>query len=78
MGGDGMPRATGPYPGDLPWRRPAARSLETTRQRRTPWRGLRQLMPELRISNLRDPFPIRRPDHFDRWVDAMRKAGLPE
>ena len=39
---------------------------------------LRQLMPELRISNLREPFPIRRSDHFDRWVDAMRRAGLPE
>ncbi len=39
---------------------------------------LRQLMPELRISNLSDPFPIRRSDHLDRWVEAMRKAGLPE
>jgi TolB-like protein len=40
--------------------------------------GLRQLMPRLRISSLRDPFPIRRSDHFNRWVEAMRKAGLPE
>ena len=39
---------------------------------------LRQLMPELRISNLKDLFPIRRSDHFDRWAEAMRKAGLPE
>ncbi|HWT30966.1 MAG TPA: hypothetical protein VN240_08055, partial [Propylenella sp.] len=39
---------------------------------------LRQLMPDLRISNLGDPFPIRRSDHFDRWVYAMRRAGLPE
>jgi hypothetical protein len=39
---------------------------------------LRQLMPELRISNLKDAFPIRRPDHFDRWMEAMRKARLPE
>ena len=39
---------------------------------------LRQLVPELRISNLKDLFPIRRSDHFDRWVEAMRKAGLSE
>ena len=39
---------------------------------------LRQLMPELRISNLKDLFPIRRSDHFDRWKEAMRKGGLPE
>ena len=39
---------------------------------------LRQLMPELRMSNLKDIFPIRRSDHFSLWVDAMRKAGLPE
>ena len=39
---------------------------------------LRQLMPELRIANLKDQFPIRRSDHFDRWAEAMRKAGLPE
>ena len=39
---------------------------------------LRQLMPELCISNLKDIFPIRRSDHFDRWAEAMRQAGLPE
>jgi TolB-like protein/Tfp pilus assembly protein PilF len=39
---------------------------------------LHQLMPELRISDLRDTVPIRRSDQFDRWVEAMRKAGLPE
>ena len=39
---------------------------------------LRQLMPELCISNLNELFPIRRPEDFDRWTEAMRKAGLPE
>jgi TolB-like protein/class 3 adenylate cyclase len=39
---------------------------------------LHQLMPELRMCNLKEIFPIRRPDHFERWAEAMRKAGLPE
>jgi hypothetical protein len=39
---------------------------------------LRQLMPELRISNLKDLWPIRRAEDFDRWADGLRKAGLPQ
>jgi tetratricopeptide (TPR) repeat protein len=39
---------------------------------------LRQLDPALRISNLKDWFPIRRPEHFARWTEGLRKAGLPE
>jgi adenylate cyclase len=39
---------------------------------------LRQLMPELRMSNLKDFIPIRRSEHFDRWAGAIRQAGLPE
>jgi hypothetical protein len=39
---------------------------------------LRQLDPALRISNLKDHFPIRRPEDFARWAEGMRKAGLPE
>src|SRR5262249_39960816 len=39
---------------------------------------LRELVPQLRISNLRDFLPVRRSDQFDRWGEAMRKAGLPE
>ena len=34
--------------------------------------------PRLRISNLKDLFPIRRAEDFDRWTEGMRKAGLPE
>jgi TolB-like protein/class 3 adenylate cyclase len=39
---------------------------------------LRQLMPELRMTNLKDFVPIRRSEHFDRWAGAIRQAGLPE
>src|SRR5262245_26166099 len=40
--------------------------------------GLRRLDPGLRVSTLREIFPIRRPEHFARFADALRKAGLPE
>ena len=39
---------------------------------------LRQITPELRISNFRDFLPIRRGKDFEHWVDGLRKAGLPE
>jgi adenylate cyclase len=40
---------------------------------------LRQIDPELRISNLgRFWGPYRRPEDFRRFAEAMRKAGLPE
>ena len=39
---------------------------------------LRQLDPDLRMSDLRDLFPIRRAEDFARWADGMRSAGLPE
>ncbi len=39
---------------------------------------LRQIDPALRMSNLKDWFPIRRPEHFAIWADGLRKAGLPE
>jgi TolB-like protein/Tfp pilus assembly protein PilF len=38
---------------------------------------LRQLDPDLRLSNLRDLFPIRRSEDFAKWEEGMRKAGLP-
>jgi len=40
--------------------------------------SLRRIMPELRLSNLKDLYPFRRAEDFDRWVEGMRKAGLPE
>ncbi len=38
---------------------------------------LRQLMPEFRISTLKDLFPIQRSEDFTRLADGLRKAGLP-
>ena len=39
---------------------------------------LRQIYPSLRVSNLKDWFPIRRPEHLSIWTEGMRKPGLPE
>jgi TolB-like protein len=39
---------------------------------------LRQLEPNLRLSNLREFFPIRRAEDFVKWEEGMRKAGVPE
>ncbi len=39
---------------------------------------IRQLDPDLRISKLSDVVPSREPKDFDRYVDVLRKAALPE
>jgi len=39
---------------------------------------LRELMPDLRISNLKEFFPLRRPQDLASFADGLRKAGLPE
>ena len=39
---------------------------------------LRELSPMLRVSSLKDLFPVRRPEDIARWAEGMRKAGLPE
>jgi TolB-like protein/Tfp pilus assembly protein PilF len=39
---------------------------------------LRQLDPDLRVSNLEDRFPLRRLEDISRFADGLRKAGLPE
>jgi tetratricopeptide (TPR) repeat protein len=39
---------------------------------------LRQIDPTLRISNLKDRHPIRRPTDLARLADGLRIAGLPE
>jgi tetratricopeptide (TPR) repeat protein len=39
---------------------------------------LRQLDPALRITNLENLGPCRRPEDFARWAEGLRKAGLPE
>ena len=39
---------------------------------------LRGLDPSLRLSNLGDSLPIRRPEDLATFADGLRKAGLPE
>jgi hypothetical protein len=39
---------------------------------------LLQLDPALRISNLKDRYPLRRAEDLARWADGLRKAGVPE
>lgn len=39
---------------------------------------VRQLSPDLRLSNLGELIPIRRPQDYDRWAQGLEKAGLPE
>lgn len=39
---------------------------------------LRHIDPALRVSNLGNMTPLRRPEDITRYHDAMRKAGLPE
>ena len=44
-----------------------------------PWmRQLRELNPNLRLSNLRGWLPLRRQQDLDMFADGLRKAGLPE
>ena len=37
-----------------------------------------QLNPGFRVSNIKDHIPFRRPEDLARYLDGMRKAGLPE
>jgi TolB-like protein len=39
---------------------------------------LRQVQPRLRVSNLHEQIFLHRPEHMVMYVEAMRKAGLPE
>ena len=39
---------------------------------------LREIDPTLRVSNLNDRIPLRRPDHLAKYAEGLRKAGLPE
>jgi hypothetical protein len=39
---------------------------------------IRQIDPELRISGLIDIVPFRGSNDFVRYVEGLRKAGLPE
>jgi len=39
---------------------------------------IRQRDPTLRIANLKEAFPIYRPEHLARFAEGLRQAGLPE
>jgi TolB-like protein/Flp pilus assembly protein TadD len=39
---------------------------------------LRMLQPKLRVSNLHEQIFLYRPEHMAKYLEAMRKAGLPE
>ena len=39
---------------------------------------MRRLQPGLCIADLIEVFPVRRPEHRARWVEGLRKAGLPD
>jgi TolB-like protein len=39
---------------------------------------MRQINPKLRLSNLHDLLPLCRAADFNRWSDALQRAGLPE
>jgi hypothetical protein len=39
---------------------------------------VREVDPELRIADVRDRFPFRRPQDHARLVEGLRKAGVPE
>ena len=56
----------------------APRSPGDTAEAEKAMARLRQLDPALRISNLKDLYPLRRTEDFDRWAEGLRKAGLPE
>ena len=39
---------------------------------------LLEKMPGLTVSKVRKIVPVREPEAWERWLDALRKAGLPE
>ena len=39
---------------------------------------IRRRDPTLRIANLKEAFPIQRPEHLAQLVEGLRQAGLPE
>ena len=39
---------------------------------------LRLVQPRLRVSNLHEQIFLQQPEHMAKYIDAMRKAGLPQ
>jgi len=69
------------HPNDLPLLRVAAASHALAGRMTDAGRNIariRHLDPSLRLSRVADLAPCRRPDDVSRYVDGMRRAGLPE
>jgi tetratricopeptide (TPR) repeat protein len=39
---------------------------------------MRQLQPQLRVSDLMEMFPFRKPEHRAKWLEGLRLAGMTE
>ena len=48
------------------------------KEARAAMQRLRQIDPSLRMSILKEWFPIQRPEHFAKWAQGLQTAGLPE
>ena len=74
-------RALRQHPNDQPLLRVAAASHALTGRIAEAGKivtRIRQLDPELRLSRIAGQAPFRRPEDVSRYVDGLRKAGLPE
>ena len=56
----------------------ALAALDRLDEARSDMATLLQLVPGLTISQVRIRVPVRAPEAMERWLDALRKAGLPE
>jgi TolB-like protein/tetratricopeptide (TPR) repeat protein len=52
--------------------------IGNTAEAETAMAQVREMMPGLRLSNLRDFMALQRPEDYVRWSDGLRKAGLPK
>ncbi len=48
------------------------------REAREAMAHLRELDPSLRVSNLNEVYPLRRPEDLAKFAEGLRKAGLPD
>ena len=74
-------RALRQHPNDQPLLRVAAASHALTGEIAEAQKivmRIRQLDPESRLSRIAEQAPFRRPEDISRYVDGLRKAGLPE
>ena len=78
MGGKSLAGAPDALPSDADGRGKSCARRAARRQRVTAMARMRQIDPELCVSNIAAVVPFRRPEDFARYVEGLRKAGLPE